>query len=53
MRLRSRIAVAVVWAGGNSSDWTPWLGTSICHECIPKKTKMTKKKKVMQNRELM
>ena len=24
---------------GYSSDWTPSLGTSICHGCSPKKTK--------------
>ena len=35
--LRSHIAVAVVWASGSSSDFTPSLGTSICLECGPKK----------------
>ena len=30
MWLASGVAVAVVWAGGYSSDSTPSLGTSIC-----------------------
>ena len=38
----SGVAVAVAKAGSCSSDYTPSLGTSICHECGPK---MTKKKK--------
>ena len=38
-RLGSCIAVAVVQAGGYSSDWTPGLGTSICLRYSPKKTK--------------
>ena len=44
MWLRSCIAVAVAWAGSYSfdSDLTPSLGTSICHECGPKKTKKKK-----------
>ena len=29
--------MAVVQAGGYSSDWTPSLGTSICRGCGPKK----------------
>jgi len=33
-RLRSGVAVAV--ARGYSSDWTPSLGTSICHQSGPK-----------------
>ena len=44
MRLRSHIAVAVVLAGGCSSDLTPSLGTSTCLRCGPKKTKRQKKK---------
>ena len=36
-QLRSCVAVAVVWAGGYSSDLTPSLRTSICHLCSPKK----------------
>ena len=31
------VAVAVVQAGGYSSNWTPSLGTSICCGCDPKK----------------
>ena len=31
LSLRSRIAVALVEAGGYSSDWTPSLGTSMCY----------------------
>ena len=45
MWLGSRVAVAVVWAGSYSSDWTPSLGTSICLGCGPKKTKKKKKKR--------
>ena len=42
--LRSRVAVAVVKAGGYGSDWTPSLGTSICHGGGLKKTnKQTKR----------
>ena len=37
MQLGSHIAVAVVQAGGYSSDWTPSLGTSTSHGCGPKK----------------
>ena len=35
--LRSGVAVAVVKAGGCSSDSTHSLGTSTCHGCSPKK----------------
>ena len=35
--------MAVVWASGYSSDWTPSLGTFICHRCSPKKTKKKEK----------
>ena len=38
-RLGSRMAVAVVWAGGYSSYLTPSLGTSIYCRCSPKKKK--------------
>ena len=44
MRLRSRVAVAVVWASGYGSDLTPSLGTSIC-VCVALKRKKEKKKK--------
>ena len=37
MRLRSCVAVAVMWAGICSSDLTPDLGTSICLGCGPEK----------------
>ena len=43
MRLGSHMAVAV--AGSYSSDSTPSLGTPICCECGPKKTKKKKKRK--------
>ena len=43
MRLRSRVAVAVVWACSYSSDSTPSLGISICCRCGPKKTKNKQK----------
>ena len=43
--LRSCIAVTLMQAGGNSSNWTPSLGTSIGHGYSPKKTKRPKKKK--------
>ena len=53
-RHRSGIAVAVVQASNYSSDQTPSLGTSICHECGPKKTKKRNQKtiflKTKQNR---
>ena len=39
MWLGPGIAVAVVWAGGYSSDSTPCLGTYICCGCDPKKRK--------------
>ena len=39
MWLGSGIAVAVVYASSCSCYWTPSLGTSICLECGPKKTK--------------
>ena len=45
MRLGSRMAVAVVEAGGYSSEWTPSLGASICWGCSPKTNKQTKKHK--------
>ena len=41
-RLGSRVAVAVVEAGGYSSDSAPTLGSSICHGCSPRKGKKTK-----------
>ena len=39
MWLGSGVAVAVVLASGYSSDYTPSLGTSICHKHSPKKKK--------------
>ena len=39
MQLGSRVAAAMVWASGYSSDSTPSLRTYICHECSPKKEK--------------
>ena len=44
MWLRPGVAVAVAYAGSRISDWTPSLGTSICHRCSPKKPKQTNKK---------
>ena len=35
----SNVAVALMWGGSYSSDWTPSLGTSICCGCGPKKQK--------------
>ena len=43
MQLGSCVAVAVTQASSFSSNLTPRLGTSICHECGPKKTKKKKK----------
>ena len=45
MRIRPGIAVAVAVAGGYSSDSTPSLGTSMCHQCSSKKTKNKTKNK--------
>ena len=50
MRLRSGVAVALAWARGYSSDWTPSLGTSICSRYSPKKTKKKKKKKTKKKK---
>ena len=36
LRLGSHVAVAVVQAGGCSSNLTPSLGIFICQECSPK-----------------
>ena len=43
MQLGSGVAVAVAWAGGYSSNSTPSLGTSVCHECSPKNQERKKK----------
>ena len=43
-RLGSCVAVAVVKAGGYSSNWTPSLGTSICRGSDPRNGKKMKKK---------
>ena len=45
MRLLSLAALAVASAGSCRSNWTPSLGTSICRECSPKKTKKQNKTK--------
>ena len=44
MHLRSGVAVAVVQAGGCSSDLTPSLRTCICHRCSPRKKNKNKNK---------
>ena len=44
MQLGSGTAVAVVLASSCSSDLTPRLGTSIFHECSPKKAGREKKR---------
>ena len=44
MRLGSHVAVALVEAGGYSSDSTPSLGTSICHGRAQEKAKRPKQK---------
>ena len=41
-QLGSRVAVAVVWVDSCSSDSTPSLGTSICHQWGPKKRQKEK-----------
>ena len=52
MQLGSGIAVALVKAGSYSSDWTPGLGTSICHVHGPKKQKKKKEKKKKESENL-
>ena len=37
MQLGSGVAVAMSVAGSCGFDWTPSLGTSICHGCSSKK----------------
>ena len=44
MQLRSLVAVAVVDAGGCSSDSTPGLGASICQGSSPRKDKKKKER---------
>ena len=46
--LRSGVAMAVMYSGSYRSNWTPGLGTSMCHCCGPKKTKKKKKEKQRQ-----
>ena len=48
--LGSHAAVAVVQVGSCSSDSTLSLGTSLCHECSPKKVFFKKKKKRKKKR---
>ena len=43
-QLGSRVAMALAWNGGYSSDSTPSLGSSICHRSSPKKWQKDKKK---------
>ena len=50
VRLGSGVAVALVWAGGYSSNLTPSLGTSIWRGCGPKKTKKKKEKADCENK---
>ena len=50
MRFRSEVAVAVMKARGYSSSLTPSLGTSICLQCGPKKTKKKKKSRSWNKR---
>ena len=45
MQLGSHVAVALVWAGGYSSDSTPNLGTPSAVGAALKKTKRQKNKK--------
>ena len=45
-RLGSRVAAAVVYAGGYSSNEIPSLGTFICHGWGPRKDKKKKKKRM-------
>ena len=45
MRLGSCVAVALVLAGGYSSNSTPGLGTSICRGSGPRNNQKKKKKK--------
>ena len=47
MQLGSGIAVAMMQAGGYSSNSTPSLGT-MCRECGPKKTKKEKECKELR-----
>ena len=49
MRLGSRAAVALAEAGSYSSDWTPSLGTSMCHGSGPRKWQKDKKKKITRH----
>ena len=37
------VVMAVAWAGGYSSNWTPSLGASIWHGCALKSKKKKKK----------
>ena len=49
MWLRSQVAVVLAQAGGYSSDWTPSMGTSICHGHSPRNGKKRQKQKTKQN----
>ena len=49
MRLRSGIAVPVMWASSFASNLTPSLGTSICCRCVPKKKERKKERKKRTN----
>ena len=48
-RLGSCVAVALVQAGSYNSDWTPYLGTSMCCRSGSRKGKKTKRKKKKGN----
>ena len=50
-RLRSGVAVALVWVCGYIFDLTPSLGTAICHGSSPRKGKKTKEKKRKKEKE--
>ena len=53
MRLGSWVAVALEQASGYGFDWTPSLGTSICHRCGPKETKKERKKSELKDLSLL
>ena len=53
MRLRSQVAVAVVYASSYISDSTPSLGTYICHRCGPKNEKKKRKRLLIPRDKIM
>ena len=52
MQLRSSVAVAVVEAGGYSSDWTLSLGTSICRGRGPRNSSNNNNEKTKDKKEM-